>query len=73
MRIAILDLGTNTFNMLVAEICNNKEYHILCSNKLPVKLGKGGMDKKEIRPDAIARGLNALEKHLQVSADGAEQ
>jgi exopolyphosphatase/guanosine-5'-triphosphate,3'-diphosphate pyrophosphatase len=69
MRVAILDLGTNTFNLLVAETLNNKEYQILCSNKLPVKLGKGGIDKKEIRPDAIARGLNALEKHVQVSAE----
>ncbi len=67
MRIAILDLGTNTFNMLVAETGNNKEYQILSSTKLPVKLGKGGIDKKEIRPDAITRGLNALEKHLQQS------
>ena len=67
MRIAILDLGTNTFNMLVAETGNNKEYQILSSTKLPVKLGKGGIDKKEIRPDAITRGLTALEKHLQQS------
>ncbi|MBN2273851.1 MAG: hypothetical protein JXR41_10025 [Bacteroidales bacterium] len=64
MRIAIFDLGTNTFNMLVAETGNNKEYQILYSHKLPVKLGKGGIDKKEIRPDAITRGLNAIEKHL---------
>jgi exopolyphosphatase/guanosine-5'-triphosphate,3'-diphosphate pyrophosphatase len=69
MRIAILDLGTNTFNMLVAETGKNRKYQILSSKKLPVKLGKGGIDKKEIRPDAIARGLNALEKHLQLSKE----
>lgn len=69
MRIAILDLGTNTFNMLVAETGNNREYQILSSTKLPVKLGKGGIDKKEIRPDAITRGMNALEKHLQLATE----
>jgi exopolyphosphatase/guanosine-5'-triphosphate,3'-diphosphate pyrophosphatase len=69
MRIAVLDLGTNTFNLLVAETNNNKGYQILHSNKIPVKLGKGGIDKKEIRPDAIIRGMNALEKHLQVSLE----
>jgi exopolyphosphatase / guanosine-5'-triphosphate,3'-diphosphate pyrophosphatase len=68
MRIAILDLGTNTFNLLVAEITGNKEYKILCKSEIPVKLGKGGIDKKEIRPDAITRGINALEKHLQTAA-----
>jgi exopolyphosphatase/guanosine-5'-triphosphate,3'-diphosphate pyrophosphatase len=55
--------------MLVAETGKNRKYQILSSKKLPVKLGKGGIDKKEIRPDAIARGLNALEKHLQLSKE----
>ena len=74
MRVAILDLGTNTFNLLVAEIKGNKEYKILCKSEIPVKLGKGGIDKKEIRPDAITRGINALEKHLQTAAGfGAEK
>ena len=68
MRVAILDLGTNTFNLLVAEITGNNEYKILYKSEIPVKLGKGGIDKKEIRPDAITRGINALEKHLQAAA-----
>jgi exopolyphosphatase/guanosine-5'-triphosphate,3'-diphosphate pyrophosphatase len=68
MRVAILDLGTNTFNLLVAEITGNKEYKILYKSEIPVKLGKGGIDKKEIRPDAITRGINALDKHLQAAA-----
>jgi exopolyphosphatase/guanosine-5'-triphosphate,3'-diphosphate pyrophosphatase len=74
MRVAILDLGTNTFNLLVAEIPDNKEYKILCKSEIPVKLGKGGIDKKEIRPDAMTRGISALEKHLQsASAYKAEK
>jgi len=68
MRAAILDLGTNTFNLLVAEITDNKGYKILYKSEIPVKLGKGGIDKKEIRPDAMTRGINALEKHLQAAA-----
>jgi exopolyphosphatase / guanosine-5'-triphosphate,3'-diphosphate pyrophosphatase len=68
MRVAILDLGTNTFNLLVSEITDNNGYNILCKSEIPVKLGKGGIDKKEIRPDAIIRGIGALEKHLQAVA-----
>jgi exopolyphosphatase/guanosine-5'-triphosphate,3'-diphosphate pyrophosphatase len=68
MRVAILDLGTNTFNLLVAEITDKKEYKILGKSEIPVKLGKGGIDKKEIRPDAITRGISALEKHLQAAS-----
>jgi exopolyphosphatase/guanosine-5'-triphosphate,3'-diphosphate pyrophosphatase len=65
MRIAVIDLGTNTFNLLIVDIGEDQGYKILYNNKLPVKLGKSGIDKKEIRPDAITRGLNALERHLQ--------
>jgi exopolyphosphatase / guanosine-5'-triphosphate,3'-diphosphate pyrophosphatase len=65
MRIAVIDLGTNTFNLLIVDTGEDQGYKILYNNKLPVKLGKSGIDKKEIRPDAITRGLNALERHLQ--------
>jgi exopolyphosphatase/guanosine-5'-triphosphate,3'-diphosphate pyrophosphatase len=65
MRISVIDLGTNTFNLLIVETIEDQGYKILYNNKLPVKLGKSGIDKKEIRPDAITRGLNAIERHLQ--------
>ncbi len=64
MRIAVIDLGTNTFNLLIVETGKNQAYNIIYNNKLPVKLGKSGIDKKEIRPDAITRGMNALERHI---------
>ena len=69
MRISVIDLGTNTFNLLVVEAYPNQEYRILYNNKLPVKLGKSGADKKEIRPDAIHRGLNAIEKLLLTTTE----
>ncbi len=66
MRVSVIDLGTNTFNLLVVETAQQgRDYKVLYNNKLPVKLGKSGIDKKEIRPDAISRGLIAIEKHLQ--------
>jgi exopolyphosphatase / guanosine-5'-triphosphate,3'-diphosphate pyrophosphatase len=74
MRIAVIDLGTNTFNLLIVETDGNQAYKIIYNNKLPVKLGKSGIDKKEIRPDAITRGLNAIERHLQTIREyGAER
>jgi len=74
MRISVIDLGTNTFNLLIVETTTEGGYKILYNNKLAVKLGKSGIDKKEIRPDAITRGLNALEKHLQTIGEfGSER
>ncbi|MBR8536601.1 phosphatase [Carboxylicivirga sediminis] len=63
MRIAIIDLGTNTFNLLIAEQTEDS-YSILLEKKYPAKLGKGGINDKRILPDAMERGIAALQSHL---------
>ncbi len=65
MQIAIIDLGTNTFNLLIAEVKNDKTYTILSETKYPAKLGKGGINNKTITPEAFERGFKALETHLE--------
>jgi exopolyphosphatase / guanosine-5'-triphosphate,3'-diphosphate pyrophosphatase len=62
MRFAIIDLGTNTFNLLIAEVVNNHA-EVIFRTKIPVKLGKGGLSKNLISPDAYERGINALKEH----------
>ncbi len=62
-RIAILDLGTNTFNLLIAEKDEQGKLVFIYSKELPVELGKGGIHKKEITPDATQRAINALHTH----------
>jgi exopolyphosphatase/guanosine-5'-triphosphate,3'-diphosphate pyrophosphatase len=67
MKIAVIDLGTNTFNLLVAEKTSQISFRIIHSSKIAVKLAKGSADKKELKPEAITRGLNAIEKFLNVT------
>ncbi|MDG5799647.1 phosphatase [Marinilabiliaceae bacterium ANBcel2] len=62
-RVAIIDLGTNTFNLLITEV-ENSTYRILKESKYPAKLGEGGIHKATITPEAIKRGLEALTSHL---------
>lgn len=62
-RVAIIDLGTNTFNLLITEVENNS-YRILVESKYPTKLGKGGIHKATITSDAMERGIEALTNHL---------
>ena len=57
-------MGTNTFNLLVAESMGDNRFQTLHSSKCFVKLGEGGIDKKIITPEAWERGLNAIESHL---------
>ncbi len=60
MRIAVIDLGTNTFNLLIAEINPDKSYTNLYQTKLSVKLGEEGINKGFIAPASFQRGINAL-------------
>lgn len=64
MRAAILDFGTNTFNLLVAEKCEGG-FRTLYSGKEGVKLGKGGINNRTIAPDAIERGLKGIANHMK--------
>ena len=61
-KIGIIDLGTNTFNLLIAEL-NTSGYTILKKKKIPVKLGEGGITKDFITSEAYQRGLSALQAY----------
>lgn len=60
MKKAVIDIGTNTFHLLIAEIKNNNIVGTLFKNTIPVKLGEGGVNKGFIADAAYKRGINAL-------------
>ena len=64
MKLAVIDLGTNTCNLLVAEV-EGKSYRIVYQGKVGVKLGKGGINKKQLTPEAFERAIAALSTHQQ--------
>ena len=55
MPVAILDFGTNTFNLLIAERDGNS-FKRLYNGKQAVKLGRGGIHKGMLTNDAMERG-----------------
>jgi len=57
---AIIDLGTNTFNLLVFEQ-RADGIRVLHSEEVPVFLGKDGIEKGMLADAAIQRGLAALQ------------
>ena len=64
MRFAIIDLGTNTFNLLIAEKTGSDWKHVF-NTKIAVKLGEGGMNESTIVEAAFQRGIQAMESHLE--------
>lgn len=59
MRIAIIDCGTNTFNLLIADISASKLKFILRTKRV-VKLGSEGIKDRIIGPLSIERGIAAI-------------
>ncbi len=69
MRYAILDLGTNTFNLLIIEAGTGNRGNIILSRKEPVKLGEDGITRGMISERAFARGLAAIGNHMRYIND----
>ncbi len=62
LRVAILDLGTNTFHLLIAE---NRAgaWEIIYRDRQAVKIGQGGINQSLLLPDAQQRAIGVL-KHF---------
>jgi exopolyphosphatase / guanosine-5'-triphosphate,3'-diphosphate pyrophosphatase len=69
--IAAIDLGTNSFHLVVARPTGNNRFEILDREKEVVRLGSGSGDMKELAPDAIDRGVAALGRFRRI-ADAAD-
>lgn len=63
MLIGILDLGTNTFNIFIAEVLPDRTFKKVYKSKISVKLGEGGIGKNHIDEIPFKRGINALKQH----------
>ncbi len=62
--IAVIDLGTNTCNLLIASH-HDKSFQILYQGKEVVKLGKDGIDKNRLTEDGLERAILAIRKHQE--------
>jgi exopolyphosphatase/guanosine-5'-triphosphate,3'-diphosphate pyrophosphatase len=63
-KIGVIDLGSNTFNLLIAEKINNS-LHRIFMDRIPVKLGSGSFQNKLISAGAIQRALQAVVQFKQ--------
>lgn len=64
-----MDLGTNTFHLLIAEGTAENFTEILHDSE-GVKLGAGGINQGIIQPDAFARGIDTMQrfqKHIEAN------
>lgn len=60
-RFAVIDLGTNTFHLLIAEGDINN-FSEIAHEHIAVKLGEGGINKGMILPAPFERGINTMKE-----------
>lgn len=71
-RFAAIDMGTNSFHMVIVRADQDGNFEIMEKVKRTVRLGSGGGDLNLITDDAIERGIAALDEFVKIAkAHGA--
>lgn len=65
MRTAVIDLGTNTFNLLIADVSSNS-IDFIYKAKMPSKLGEDGINNSQISTDARRRGVHIIKEYQKI-------
>jgi exopolyphosphatase / guanosine-5'-triphosphate,3'-diphosphate pyrophosphatase len=68
LRIAILDLGTNTFHLLIVSVGKKGDVRKLFKSKITVKLGEGAIHRNRIAEEPFRRGIGALRHYAGIIA-----
>jgi exopolyphosphatase / guanosine-5'-triphosphate,3'-diphosphate pyrophosphatase len=67
MRIAAIDIGTNSVHMIVVRVRPDLSFEIVDREKAMVRLGAGGLDGRALTPEAMSAALQALSKFKRLA------
>jgi exopolyphosphatase / guanosine-5'-triphosphate,3'-diphosphate pyrophosphatase len=67
MRIAAIDIGTNSVHMIVVRVRADLSFEVIDREKAMVRLGAGGLDGKELTAEAMSAALQALSKFKRLA------
>jgi exopolyphosphatase/guanosine-5'-triphosphate,3'-diphosphate pyrophosphatase len=62
LKLAIIDIGTNTFKLMIVRVHENKDFVVIHKDKIPVKLGEGGINNQVISHTPFLRGIKPIKK-----------
>lgn len=73
MRVAAIDVGTNTVRLLVADVEDGKATHVERDREI-TRLGQGVDDQRRLDPDAVERTIEVVARFVGAGRDaGAER
>jgi exopolyphosphatase / guanosine-5'-triphosphate,3'-diphosphate pyrophosphatase len=67
MRIAAIDIGTNSVHMIVVQVRPDLSFELIDREKDMVRLGAGGLDGRSLTPTAMAATLQTLSKFKRIA------
>ena len=67
MRIAAIDIGTNSVHMIVVKVRPDLSFEVIDREKDMVRLGAGGLDGRSLTPSAMAAALQTLTKFRRIA------
>jgi exopolyphosphatase/guanosine-5'-triphosphate,3'-diphosphate pyrophosphatase len=67
MRIAAIDIGTNSVHMIVVQVRSDLSFEVIDREKDMVRLGAGGLDGRSLTPTAMAAALQTLSKFKRIA------
>ena len=67
MRIAAIDIGTNSIHMIVVKVRPDLSFEVIDREKDMVRLGAGGLDGRNLTPTAMAAALQTLTKFRRLA------
>jgi len=67
MRIAAIDIGTNSIHMIVVQVRPDLSFEVIDREKDMVRLGAGGLDGRSLTPTAVGAALQTLSKFRRIA------
>lgn len=67
MRIAAIDIGTNSIHMVIARATGDAGFEVVDREREVVQIGRGSFSSERLRADAIQRTVAALRRFTQLA------
>ena len=67
MRIAAIDIGTNSIHMIVVQVRQDLSFEVIDREKDMVRLGAGGLDGRSLTPTAMSAALQTMSKFKRIA------
>jgi exopolyphosphatase / guanosine-5'-triphosphate,3'-diphosphate pyrophosphatase len=67
MRLAAIDIGTNSVHIVIAEAIGQNRFEVLDREREVVQVGRGSFGRNRLKSDAILRTVDALDRFVMLA------